>query len=131
MAGINPALSIVAALGLGFVVVAFTSLATGVVLFTVLTFFELICLRRGFHQARRASVGPRLASQAEHDQGREGGLPDQHAGIFAVLLAFLAWATLSYAWSEQPSEALTAVSRLALNAVLFLIVYTASAPQEM
>ena len=42
LAGLNPGLSIVAALGLGFVLVTFASLATGVVLFTLLTFFELI-----------------------------------------------------------------------------------------
>ena len=42
LAGLNPGLSIIAALGLGFVLVTFASLAAGVVLFTLLTFFELI-----------------------------------------------------------------------------------------
>jgi O-antigen ligase len=38
---------------------------------------------------------------------------------------FLAWAGLSYAWSEHPGAAVDAVFRLSLNAILFLVVYTA------
>ena len=38
---------------------------------------------------------------------------------------FLAWNGLSFAWSEHPAAALDALSRLALNAILFLIVFTA------
>ena len=38
---------------------------------------------------------------------------------------FLAWNGLSYAWSEHPSAALDALSRFSLNAILFLIVFTA------
>ena len=42
-----------------------------------------------------------------------------------MLLIFLAWNGLSFAWSEHPAAAFDALSRLALNAILFLIVFTA------
>jgi O-antigen ligase len=38
---------------------------------------------------------------------------------------FLAWNGLSAAWSEEPTSALDALSRFGLNAILFLIVFTA------
>ena len=34
----------------------------------------------GFHQARRTSIGPRLARQAEHDHGHEGRFPESAPG---------------------------------------------------
>jgi O-antigen ligase len=130
LAGLNPGLSIVAAFGLGFVLVAFASLATGVVLFTLLTFFELI--PSGGASTKLFGLLLALAWLAKLSTTTDTKIdfPSQHGGLFAVILAFLAWATLSYAWAEQPSEALTAVSRLALNAVLFLIVYTAIRTQR-
>jgi O-antigen ligase len=128
LAGLNPALSIVSAFGLAFVVVAFSSLATGVVLFTLLTFFELLPTGGSALNFTKL-VGLLLAlawlAKLSITKDAKVDFPTQHPGILSGLLVFLAWATLSYSWSEEPSEALTAVSRLALNAVLFLIVYTA------
>ena len=125
LAGINPALAIVSAFALAFVVIAFTSLATGVVLFTVLTFFELLPSGGAFTKLVGLLLALAWIAKLSTNKDAKVDFPTQHSGIFAVLILFLTWASLSYSWSEQPSEAVTAVSRLALNAVLFLIVYTA------
>jgi O-antigen ligase len=125
LAGMNPALSIVAAFGLAFVVIAFASLATGVVVFTLLTFFELLPSGGAFTKLVGLLLALAWLAKLSTAKDAKVDFPSQHPGIFAGLVVFLAWASLSYSWSEVPSDALTAVSRLALNAVLFLIVYTA------
>lgn len=125
LAGMNPALAIVSTFGLAFVVIAFASLATGVVLFTVLTFFELLPSGGAFTKLVGLLLALAWIAKLSTTKDAKVDFPTQHPGIFAGLVVFLAWASLSYSWSEQPSEAVTAVSRLALNAVLFLIVYTA------
>jgi O-antigen ligase len=126
IAGLNPALAIVAALGMVFVLVAFADLATGVVLFTLVTFFEV--LPSGGSVLTKL-VGLLLAlawlAKLATSSDAKADFLKQHSAITGILVLFLAWGALSYSWSEQPSDAFTAVSRLALNAVLFLIIYTA------
>ena len=125
LAGLNPGLSIIAALGLGFVLVTFASLATGVVLFTLLTFFELIPAGGASTKLFGLLLALAWLAKLSTTTDTKVDFPSQHPGILGVLLLFLAWSTLSFSWSQEPSEALTAVSRIALNGVLFLIVYTA------
>ena len=48
-----------------------------------------------------------------------------HPVITAILVTWLAWAGLSATWSEHPGAAIDAVFRLSLNAILFLVVFTA------
>ena len=48
-----------------------------------------------------------------------------HPLISAVLILFLAWTLISMSWAEQPGDAVEAVYRLSLNAVLLMIVFTA------
>ena len=48
-----------------------------------------------------------------------------HPGLTYVLVLFLSWVALSQLWAEDSGQALTEFSRLALNALLFLIIFTA------
>ena len=48
-----------------------------------------------------------------------------HPWMTWVIALFLLWVTLSAIWAEQPGDTLTAVQRYALNAALFLVVFTA------
>jgi O-antigen ligase len=136
LAGLNPALAIVAAVAVAFVLIAFSDLAIGVVVFTLLTFFELLPSGSGSALSFTKLVGLLLAfawlAKLATSTDAKADFMRQHPGITAILVLFVAWAGLSFAWAEQPSEALTAFSRLALNAVLFLIVYTAiRKPQDV
>jgi O-antigen ligase len=129
LAGVNPEAAIVAALALGFVLIVFADLATGVVLFTLLTFFAVLPGLSGAAFAFTKLAGllltlSWLAILATRNDAKADVLR-QHPMVSAALVLFLAWAGLSYTWSELPASAAGAWSRLALNAILFLIVYTA------
>jgi O-antigen ligase len=126
LAGYQPELAIALALGLAFLLIVFSDLADGVVLFTLIIFFETI---PGASVSITKVAGALLAlawlaTLATRGDARADFLR-QHPVITAILVSFLAWAALSASWSEQPSAAVDAVFRLSLNAVLFLVVFTA------
>lgn len=126
LAGYAPELAILLALGLAFLLIVFADLADGVVLFTLIIFFETI---PGASVSITKVAGALLAlawlaTLATRADARADFLR-QHPLITAILVGFLAWAALSASWSEQPSAAVDAVFRLSLNAVLFLVVFTA------
>jgi O-antigen ligase len=129
LAGVNPEAAIVAALALGFVLVVFADLAIGLVLFTLLTFFAVLPGLSGAAFAFTKVAGllltiSWLAVLATRNDAKADVLR-QHPMISAALILFLAWVGLSYTWAELPGSAAGAWSRLALNAILFMIVYTA------
>jgi O-antigen ligase len=129
LAGVNPELAIVAALSFAFVLIVLADLATGLVLFTLLTYFAVLPGLSGAAFAFTKAAGVLLAISwlavlATRNDAKADVLR-QHPAISAVLILFLAWAGLSYTWAEFPGDAAGAWSRFALNAILFLIVYTA------
>ena len=127
LAGINPPLAIAAALGLAFLLLVFADLAGGVVLFTVIIFFETIPGTSGASLTKAAGLLLALgwlAVLATRGDAK-ADLLRQQPFVSAVLILFIAWAALSFAWSDQPSSALEASYRLALNGALLFIVFTA------
>lgn len=129
LAGINPGLAVVAALGFAFLLIVFADLASGVVLFTFIIYFEQIPGLSGGALSLTKAAGlllavAWLATLATRPDAKTD-LLRQHPWIGAVLVLFLAWAVLSVAWAERPEAAFEAFYRLALNGMLFLIVYTA------
>jgi O-antigen ligase len=126
LAGYSPELAILLAFGLVFLLIVFADLANGVVLFTLITFFETI---PGASVSLTKVAGALLAlawlaTLATRADPRADFLR-QHPLITAILVSLLAWAGLSATWSEQPAAAVDAVFRLSLNAILFLVVFTA------
>jgi O-antigen ligase len=128
LAGINPEMAIAAAIGLAFLLAVFADLANGVALFTFITFFETVPGITGGTSITKVAGAllalAWLATLATRADAKSDFLR-QHPMITGVLVLFLAWAGLSFAWSENPSGAVEATYRLALNALLLLIVYTA------
>lgn len=129
LAGLRPELAIIAALGFGFVLIVFANLTTGLVVFTFLTFFELIPGTEGLAFGFTKLAGlilalGWLASLAAKSDARID-LLRAHPGLTAILILFLAWVGISFIWAENPAATFEAFYRLALNAILFLIVYTA------
>jgi len=130
LAGLEPALAIVAALGVAFALVVFGDLTIGVVLFTLLTFFELLPDVAGpaFSFTKVAGLILALswvATLATRADAPKLDFTRAHPAISYLLALFLAWTALSYFWAEVPLDAAEASYRFALNAVLLLIVYTA------
>ncbi len=127
LAGVSPGFAIGAAVAIALLLVIFSDLTTGVVLFTGISFFETV---PGLGSTSLTKLVGLLVALAW--LGTIATRPDArsdfirvHPRIIGVLLMFLAWNGLSFAWSEHPAAAFDAVSRLALNAILLLIVFTA------
>jgi O-antigen ligase len=127
LAGVKPELAIAAAVAIALLLVIASDLAIGVALFTGLSFFETIPGLGGTSVTKLVGLVLALAwlgTVATQPDAKRDFLR-VHPRISGALLMFLAWNGLSYAWSEHPSAALDALSRFLLNAILFLIVFTA------
>jgi O-antigen ligase len=129
LAGIEPLLAIGAALALAFVLLAVANLYLGLAVFTMLTFVIQIPGLAGSGVTFSKAAGLILAiSWLAVFMLR----PDARADLFSthpvagyVLVLFLGWIGVSQLWAEEPAAALDSLFRLALNAVLFLIIFTA------
>lgn len=127
VAGIAPEIAIGLAVAIAFLVLISSDLATGVMLFAAISFFETVPGLGGTSLTKFVGLLLALAwaaTLATRPDAKTDFLR-VYPRISGVLLAFLAWNGLSFAWSEHPAAAFDALSRLALNAILFLIVFTA------
>jgi O-antigen ligase len=128
LAGRDPTLAILAAFGIAFVLLAPVDLASGLVAFTLLTFLSLapgasvaISIVKLAGLALAVSWLARIATRERSEELFWAA----HPWMTWVIALFLLWVTLSTIWAEQPADALTALSRYAPNAALFLVVFTA------
>ena len=128
LAGVRPELAILCALGLAFVLMVFVDLTSGLVVFTFLTFIELLPGADSAAFGFTKIAGLLLAiSWLAHLATRTDTRSDPfhaHPMIGATLVLFVVWAGLSVTWAEDSANALDATYRLGLNAILFLIVFT-------
>ena len=124
LAGIDPKFAIFAALGLAFVVIAFSDLAAGLSIFTFLGFVEVVSVGGAAKIAGLLLALSWFALIATTPRAEHQFLT-VHPLMSAVIGLFLGWALLSSTWAEAPDHAVTAASRYALNALLFLIIFTA------
>jgi O-antigen ligase len=126
VAGVEPKLALVAAVGSCFALLLFVNFPGGVAVFAFLSFLEVLNL------GSSATVGKLggglvilawiavLATRPKDDQFFEA-----HPTISLVLAAFLAWIVLGYTWAESPPEVVTAITRYIPNVLLIPIMYTA------
>lgn len=126
-AGYNPKIAVVGALGLGFVLLVMSNLTLGLYVFAVATFLESIALGGGvtFSKVLGLLLALSWLATLAVRGGRAKDFVTDHPTFSFVLLAFLTWTALSAVWADAPSETMQSLYRYALNAVMFLIVYTA------
>jgi O-antigen ligase len=124
LAGIDPKLAILAALGLAYVVVAFSDLAAGLSIFTFLGFVEVVSVGGAAKVAGLLLALSWFALIATRPRAEDHFLTI-HPLMSAVIGLFIGWALLSSTWAESPGDAVTSASRYALDAMLFLIIFTA------
>jgi hypothetical protein len=133
LAGIDPKLAVVGALGLVFVFLVISDLAIGMALFAVISFLDVLPFGGAAVTFAKATglllALAWLAVIGTSERGQRNFLVD-HTTMSFVLLAFVGWATISTAWAESPAHSLESAYRFALNASLFLIVYTAVQSRE-
>src|SRR3954454_17866553 len=108
LAGIDPRLALIVALGVTFVGITLVSLTAGLCLFAVLSFVDTIIP----YEAGGALSFPklmglllvlswigRLTTSVE-----ERSNTFNHRGFVWVMIAFIAWAAISISWAESSSQ---------------------------
>jgi O-antigen ligase len=129
LAGLNPPVGIVTALGFAFVVLTMANLTAGFCMFAGLTFVDQVLPTAGVLSLTKViglllllswvaviTVGGRTARRSELFS---------HPWLLYVLLLFGAWIALSATWAEERGAALTGLVQFIPLAALFLIVFTA------
>lgn len=128
LSGVQPRLGILAALGIVFVVVVMVDLLIGFAVMVLLAFLEaLSALGGGVSIAKAAGLLLVLSwlAVASTRGARARNFFVERPGVTYLLATFIGWNTISIAWSESSSGAVTSVTRYALNAVLVPIAYAA------
>jgi O-antigen ligase len=126
LAGIEPKLALVAAVGLVFALVMFTNFTAGVSLFAFVSFLEVLDLGPSASVGKLAGgmvIAGWVTAIATRD--KESTFFEDHPSISLLLGLFLAWIVLGMTWAESPSEVGTALTRYIPNVMLIPIAYTA------
>jgi O-antigen ligase len=128
LSGIKPEYGLLAAGGVMFAVVVLMDVTLGFVLFTALSFLDVLSGNSSFSATKLiglilfASWVARLAVTKGEDLG---AFISEHPAITAALVAMLGWCALSFAWAFSPSTALSGASRYALDMLLIPIAFAA------
>jgi O-antigen ligase len=128
LAGIKPEYGLLAAVGVTFTVVVLMDVTFGFVMFTALSFLDVLSGNSSFSATKLiglilfVSWAARLAVRDGEDLSR---FISEHPAITASLVAMLGWCALSFAWASSPSTALTGASRYALAMLLIPIGFAA------
>jgi O-antigen ligase len=124
LAGVQPVLAIAFALGIVFTLVALNDLALALAIFVYVSFIGLAPFGAE-DGAARLVLGLAAFALVATRRRRELELPTMHPGLSVLLLLLVGWAALSVAWAEDAGEAIPAAERIAVNAVLVMIVFAA------
>ena len=131
LAGLKPAIAIVAALGAGFVVLAFTDLAAGLAVFAFIGFVQVLPVD-GVAKAAGLLLTLSWFALVTTRPRMELEFLTAHPYMSGALGAFIGWSLLSTTWATDTSAAIDSTVRYALNVVLFLIIFTAiRTPREL
>ncbi len=127
LAGRDPKLAIAVSIGLGFLLLTFADLLVGVTIFVAASFLELASVASGVGVAKVLGVALAISWIATVAAGRGRGRFVWLAspGLSAMIVALLAWGTLSLLWAESTSLAVAQLFRYGLVAMLVPIVFTA------
>ncbi len=127
LAGVDPKFALAAAIGAGFVLLVFVDLAAGLALFSFFSFLELLELGSvvsvGKLGGALLALGWLAVLTTRQDAARDFIVV--YPWMSATIGLFLGWSLLSASWAAEAGAALGVTGRFALNAILFMIVFTA------
>jgi O-antigen ligase len=128
-AGVNPKLGLETTIGLAFAVAVIGNLTLGMVLFTILSFLEVIN-SGGAALSFTKLAGLVLfvswyAAIATRTHRESRSLIGEQPLLVGAAVAFLSWSILSFLWSESHGAVATATERYLLNILLIPIVFGA------
>jgi O-antigen ligase len=135
LAGKEPKLAIAMSIGVVFVAVVLSNLTVGLVLFTFLSFLEVLPLGASPQVSAIKLAGlllalSWLAVMANRGSEEIRDLVRSYPRLALALLVFLGWVTLSITWAVSPGGAQLAALRLLLDFTLFFIAFTALRKEE-
>lgn len=127
LAGTSPKFALAAAIAAGFVLLVFVDLAAGLALFGFFSFLEVLELGGAVSVGKLGggllAIGWLAVLATRHEAKRDFFIV--HPWMSATIGLFLGWALISSSWAINSPAAIGTSLRLALNAVLFMIVFTA------
>jgi putative inorganic carbon (HCO3(-)) transporter len=135
VAGIKPAMGVGAAVGIGFSLVTLSDVTAGLVLFTILSFLDVLNSSSSGSASFMKVAGlllfgswyaQRLVGTARSD-GSVAKLP---ANLTFCVIALATWSALSATWAVSSGGALTATMSYVLNMLLLPIVMVAVRRRE-
>ncbi|MEX2108303.1 MAG: O-antigen ligase family protein [Solirubrobacterales bacterium] len=127
LAGVEPKLALGAAIAAAFLLLVFVDLAAGLAVFGFFSFLELLELGSALSVSKLGGVLLAISWLA-FVLTREDGKSDflsVHPVMSIVLGIFLGWVALSSLWAESTAAVTSSLWRYLLNAILFLIVFSA------
>jgi O-antigen ligase len=128
LAGLDPKLAILVSVACAYILVTFANLSVGLALFVFISFLEVLSIG-GLAGSLTKLLGLVLAlSWLALIATRADGRPDlfsAHPAVGYGLVLFVGWSALSGLWAESSSAATAVAFRFLLDAVLYVIVYTA------
>lgn len=129
LAGVSPKYAIEGVLGIAFVVLVFSDLALGVAIFAALSFLSDIT-SGGSALSFDKVLGLLLilswaVRRATSGRGDGRTIIGNHPTLFAWIVAFLAWSTISTVWAVSSSTALKYVFIDVLDLLLIPVIYGA------
>jgi O-antigen ligase len=134
-AAVQPTLGIGLAFGIVFALITLSDVTAGLILFTALSFLDVLTntggalagfakvaggLLFGSWYARRLVGEPRVAATA----------PRLAPGLTVCLVVLAAWSALSVVWAQDPNVAISSTMSFVLNMLLFPIVLVAVQRRE-
>lgn len=128
LAGINPQYGLLAAVGVTFAAIVIKDLTFGFVMFTGLSFLDLLSSSGSFSGTKViggvlfVSWLARMATRRSADQA---SFVSENPALVVALVAMLGWSALSFAWAESPSAALGGTSRYLLDMMLIPLAFAA------
>ena len=126
LSGIDPAYGIVAALGVAFVGAAVWDLTVGLVVFTGVSFLEVLNSSSNSSTSFMKLLGLLLFGSWYAHTLTTRSRPDRALAtspvFFVACASLVAWSALSVAWADSSGAALSSTSRYLLNILLFPIV---------
>jgi O-antigen ligase len=124
--GRSPLDGILLAVGLGGVALVIYDLAAGIVVFTLISFAEVLAL--GGSATAAKGMGALLVLGWLVARMRGSAMPQRallhrHRAIVGAAVALVAWSAISAAWAQSPSTALGGASRYAQDLLLLPILF--------
>ncbi len=128
LSGINPEYGLLAAGGTMFAAVVVMDLTVGFVLFTALSFLDLLNVSGSFSGTKLIGLMLFVSYLARISTRRVADASSfvrDNPGLVVAMVALLSWSLLSFTWAQSPSTALGGTGRFALNMLLIPIAYAA------